>query len=160
MTSVMPSVDAGAERVYLHPGQLFVTGDAAIVTTILGSCVSVCLWDEQALVAGINHFLLPVNPARTPADPRYGNTAMTRLVAALIERGAAVPNLVAKVFGGASVIPSFSGARKAIGDQNVIAAHEALEKAGIRIAGEQTGGQRGRKLVFFTANGSAFVKEI
>lgn len=160
MTLAMPTIEAGAERVYLHPGQMFVTGDSAVVTTILGSCVAVCLWDERALVAGINHFLLPANPARTPADPRYGNTAMKQLVTAMVERGATVANLVAKVFGGASVIPSFSGARKAIGDQNVVAAREALETAGIRIAGEQVGGQRGRKLVFFTGNGSAYVKEI
>jgi chemotaxis protein CheD len=155
-----PVMETAVETVYLHPGQLYAASEAKVISTILGSCVSVCLWDSGAAVAGINHFLLPVNPVRSSDDPRYGNVAMEQLLNAMIRRGALPSRMIAKVFGGACVVAAFSGPRQAIGDQNVEAARQALAKAGIRIAGEQVGGRRGRKLHFHSVDGSAFVKEI
>ena len=51
---------------YLHPGQLLVSAHACAVTTILGSCVAVCLWDPVAKIGGINHFMLPTFSGRSP----------------------------------------------------------------------------------------------
>jgi len=146
--------------VYLHPGQIHVTTEPVIVATILGSCVSVCLWDPLARVAGVNHFLLPSTPLRGSEDMRFGNAAMEKLLDAMVQRGAVASRLLAKIFGGACVMQGFSGPRQAIGAQNVDIAREVLAQRGIRIAAEQTGGTRGRKLHFHTMNGSAYVKEI
>jgi len=160
MSAVAPETHEPVATVYLHPGQIFITGETVLVTTVLGSCVAVCLWDPIASVAGMNHFLLPSTPVRGANDLRYGNTAMERLISAMQSKGAVTERLVAKVFGGACVIPGFSGAREAIGTKNVAAAREALTRHGITIRGEQTGGRRGRKLLFHTGHGAAYVKEI
>jgi chemotaxis protein CheD len=149
-----------APSVYLFPGQIFTSAEPALVTTILGSCVAVCLWDPEISVGGINHFLLPANPMRGGADARYGNSAMERLLEAVVERGAHVGRLVAKIVGGARVIDGFSGARQSIGEQNVVVAREFLKRLEINVSGDQTGGRQGRKLLFHTGNGSAYVKEI
>ena len=149
-----------APNVYLYPGRIFTSVEPMVVSTILGSCVAVCLWDPSAAVGGINHFLLPSNPSRGASDPRYGDTAMTRLIDSMVERGAATRRLVAKIVGGASVLDAFAGARKSIGDQNVAIAREFLSRLDIRITGDQTGGRKGRKLLFHTGNGTAYVKEI
>lgn len=146
--------------VYLFPGHIYTSAEPAIVSTILGSCVAVCLWDRDAGVAGINHFLLPANPARGAGDARYGNTAMARLLEMMVERGASAYRLLAKIVGGASVLDSFSPTRRSIGEQNVEVARQFLKQADIRVAGDQTGGRHGRKLLFHTGNGSAYVKEI
>jgi chemotaxis protein CheD len=146
--------------VYLHPGQIHVTSEAAIVSTILGSCVSVCLWDPLTRIAGINHFLLPSTPLRGSDDARFGNAAMEKLLEAMARRGTVDSRLVAKIFGGACVMKGFSGPRQAIGAQNADVAREILTQRGIRVAAEQTGGTHGRKLHFHTVNGSAYVKEI
>ena len=153
---------AGAEyspSVYLFPGQIFASAEPALVTTILGSCVAVCLWDEEAGAGGINHYLLAANPMRGGADARYGNTAMQRLLESVVDRGASIKRLIAKIFGGARVIDGFT-ARQSIGEQNVIAARDFLQQNEIAIGGEHTGGRAGRKLLFNTSNGSAYVKEI
>jgi chemotaxis protein CheD len=148
-------------NVYLFPGRIFTSAEPAVVTTILGSCVAVCLWDPQIGIGGINHYLLPANPARgMTTDLRYGNTAMSRLLEAMRERGASARRILAKIVGGATVLDAFSASRRSIGDQNVIVAREFLKEAEIQIAGDQTGGRRGRKLLFHTGNGSAYVKEI
>jgi chemotaxis receptor (MCP) glutamine deamidase CheD len=50
---------------------MWVADTPAVITTILGSCVSVCLWSES--VAGINHFILPRGGIQ--ASGRYGSQA-------------------------------------------------------------------------------------
>ncbi|HYR27768.1 MAG TPA: chemotaxis protein CheD [Thermoanaerobaculia bacterium] len=149
------AAEEAPENVYLHPGQLYVASHSVMVSTILGSCVAVCLWDPAARVGGMNHFLLP-----SGKGPRYANDAMTALVDEMTRRGAFVARMVAKVFGGACVIAGFTGPRKAIGAQNAEAALQFLNSHSIPVRAEQTGGSRGRKLLFHTGTGQAYVKEI
>lgn len=152
--------DNALRRLYLYPGQLFVSGEPALVTTILGSCVAVCLWDPKTSVGGINHYLLPSNPLRGQSDPRYGDTAIAKLVEQLTIRGASQSRLVAKVVGGASIMSRFSDGRQSIGQQNTAVALQSLSALSIPVSAEQTGGLRGRKLLFHTGNGCAYSKEI
>lgn len=154
--SAFMAAEEAPESVYLHPGQIFTASHAVLVSTVLGSCVAVCLWDPVARVGGMNHFLLPSGKN----DARYGNAAMQQLVDEMIGRGALVARMVAKVFGGACVIPGFTGARQAIGARNADVARQYLAASVIPIRTDQTGGRRGRKLLFHTGSGAAFVKEI
>ena len=62
------AAEEAPESVYLHPGQVYTAGHAALVSTILGSCVAVCLWDPLVRVAGINHYLLPNLPLSSNRD--------------------------------------------------------------------------------------------
>jgi chemotaxis protein CheD len=158
-----PAGDTGAmRRVYLYPGQIVTSGQPLMVSTILGSCVSISMWDPVAAVGGINHYLLPFNPLSTSgqSDLRYGNTAIERLIEELLGLGVKKQRIVAKIVGGASILTGFSGSRQSIGDQNVAVARQLLAKHGIEISAEQTGGTRGRKFLFHTGNGSVFSKEI
>jgi chemotaxis protein CheD len=141
--------------IYLHPGQIYSASHAALVSTVLGSCVAVCLWDPIARVGGMNHYLLPMGKG-----PRYASEAMPQLIEEMTSRGAFVARIVAKVFGGACVIAGFTGTRKAIGTQNIDAALRFLSEHSIPLRAEETGGQRGRKLLFHTGTGKAYVKEI
>lgn len=141
--------------VYLHPGQIHATSHSTLISTVLGSCVAVCLWDPAARVGGMNHFLLPHG-----RGPRYGSEAMVQLVDAMTGRGAFVARMVAKIFGGACVIPGFTGPRKSIGAQNSEAALTFLAAHSIPVRVDETGGTRGRKLLFHTGTGQAYVKEI
>lgn len=149
------AAEEAPESVYLHPGQIYTASHAALVSTVLGSCVAVCLWDPIARVGGMNHYLLPMGKG-----PRYGNDAMAQLVEEMTSRGAFVARTIAKVFGGACVLPGFTGTRRAIGTQNAEAALQFLAAHSIPVRAEQTGGQRGRKLLFHTGTGQAYVKEI
>jgi len=151
----MMAAEEAPVSVYVHPGQLYAAAHAALVSTILGSCVAVCLWDPVARVGGMNHFLLP-----SGKGPRYANDAMPRLVEEMLARGAFVARTIAKVFGGACVIETFTGSRKAIGAQNADAALQFLAAHAIPVRVDQTGGRRGRKLLFHTGTGQAYVKEI
>ncbi|HWH76472.1 MAG TPA: chemotaxis protein CheD [Candidatus Binatus sp.] len=147
-------------KIYLHPGQLHATAEGCVVTTILGSCVAVCLCDRHAQVGGINHFLLPVSGKAELNSHRFGDVAVTELIAKVISLGADLKRLQAKLFGGANVIEAFRDRENHLGTQNVRLARALLESAGLPVISEDVGGRRGRKLIFQTDNGAAWVKEL
>ena len=156
--SAAPLAEAAVarERVYLHPGHSFVATAPTLVTTILGSCVSVCLWDEERRVGGLTHYLLP-RPINAQLDAaRFGTTAIPQLIDQLRARGAT--NLVAKIFGGSSMNSALAAAGRDLGTQNVNVAFELLGTLAIPVAAGDTGGASGRKLLFHTDDGAAFVK--
>ena len=151
---------AALPTIYLHPGQLFVAAGPAAVTTILGSCVAVCLWDSTLGIGGINHYLLPSGLRTASTGLRYGNVAIESLLEKLARAGARAPNLRAKLFGGACVLDAMRGKENHLGDKNVETARMALAEADIPVIASDVGGTRGRKLIFYPHDGSALVKLI
>jgi chemotaxis protein CheD len=147
------------KAVYLHPGQVAAFAEPAAVSTILGSCVGVCLWDPRAAVGGLNHFLLPETPERGAPSPRFGDAAMQGLLEKVVALGAHPARLRARVYGGACVLSAFEAADH-LGLRNVQAALRFLEERGIPVEARATGGRRGRKLLFHTDDGTAQVREI
>ncbi len=155
-----PRADACPAAAYLHPGQIFASAEPAAVTTILGSCVAVCLWDRSTGIGGVNHFQLPQWSGRGPRTPRFASVAIQALLDRLLALGARRAEIEAKVFGGACVTAGASERRKSLGDQNVEHALVYLRECAIPVSASATGGRRGRKLVFHTADGTAWVREL
>lgn len=155
-----PPPASPGQSAYLLPGQLFVSAENCTVTTILGSCVSVCLWDPAAQIGGINHFLLPAFNGEGLASARFGTIAIKELLDQLARLGSQKRNLLAKVFGGACVLEAFRDRQHHLGMQNVEVARAMLEAESIPLVSQDIGGQRGRKLIFHTADGTAWVKPL
>lgn len=154
--TVMP--DIVRERRYIQPGQLLVCTQPAAITTILGSCVAVCLWDRQRGIGGLNHFMLPMPTSSATASPRFGPAAMEQLIAKMRDAGARVPLLIARVFGGACMFGPNNSAH--LGQKNAEVAFDILSRRGIEILETDVGGNRGRKLTFHTDEGIAWIKLI
>jgi len=144
---------------YLHPGQLVVSVSPASISTILGSCVAVCVWDEEAGIGGMNHFLLPhFSGGRAASSARFGNVATEQLLLKLADAGARRSRMRAKIFGGASVLEALRGVGGSLGRSNVDVARQLLREAEIPLVAEDVLGDRGRKLIFRTDDGSARVR--
>jgi chemotaxis protein CheD len=159
-TALELRVETAPAQAYLHPGQVFASGEPTLVTTVLGSCVAVCLWDPSTGVGGINHFQLPQWSGKGPRTPRFASVAIQALLDRLLALGARRSEIRAKVFGGACVTAGSLGHRKSLGEQNVEHALVYLRECSLPVAATATGGPRGRKLVFHTSDGSAWVKEL
>lgn len=147
----------GRPQIYLQPGQLAAASQPTAMVTVLGSCVAVCLYDPETHVGGANHFLLPHHVERE-RSPRFGNVAIPELVTAVVRAGASRSALVAKVFGGASVLGATQGRR--LGEENAVLALRLLEDAHIPVLDLDVGGTRGRKLVFLTDEGTVWVRQL
>jgi chemotaxis protein CheD len=123
----------------------------SLMMTVLGSCVTVCLTDVQAKIAGMNHFMLPNvgascadNPQLDVLNPsaRYGVNAMELLINQMMHLGAERDRLKAWIFGGAKVLSTMSN----IGKSNVNFALQYLKTERIDISAQDTGGELPRKL--------------
>jgi chemotaxis protein CheD len=146
--------------VYVHVGQLYSAAQPSLVSTILGSCVAVCLWDGAAGVGGLNHYLLPQPVSNGISSPRFGNVAIEQLIAQVAKLGGDPRRLKAKVFGGASVLDAFQAERRSLGMGNVDLARRLLREAKIPIVAEDVGGTEGRRVLFHTGDGTAWVRKI
>ncbi len=155
--SAVPSPSGGAPALgahYLFPGTLFASDQPTLVTTILATCVSVCLWDPKARVGGIDHYLLPLWHGSGTATARFGATAFELLLAELDRLGASRKRLQAKVFGGMQGRASLSND---LGARNAELAERLLDEKRIPVVGRDVGGAHSRKLLFQTHDGVALV---
>ncbi len=142
---------------YLYSGAIHVATEPCNISTVLGTCISVCLWDEQLRYGGMNHFLLPLWDGSGLASPRYGNVAVMRLIEDLEAAGAKRSRLKAKVFGGKEV-GNDRNALINIGWRNATIAMEELKEANIQVTAMEVGGDYGRKIIFDTATGGVKLK--
>jgi chemotaxis protein CheD len=151
---------AALPATYVHPGQIAISAEAGVLTTILGSCVAVCLHDPRVRVGGLNHYLLP-NQADSPeVASRYGPLAITQLVEGMLCHGAQVKRMTAQIFGGAAVLAAFSDERNHLGMRNARLARDMMADYGIPVTGSDVGGNRGRKLMFSPRDGTTHVQLI
>jgi len=137
------SVLQGEVKITHQPGE--------VLTTILGSCVAVCMWDPVAGVGGMNHFLLPASSGQSGETIKYGAHAMELLINGLLRQGAGRGSLVCKLFGGASM-GNHSGR---IGKSNIAFAKSFLEAEGIPVLAESIGGIEARRVRFWATSGRA-----
>lgn len=122
-----------------------------VLTTILGSCVATCIWDDVAGVGGMNHFLLPGDDGVASDQVKYGVNAMELLINGLLSVGALRSRLRAKLFGGAHVVESLGD----IGAKNAAFAQRFLSLEGITCVGQSLGGDRARRVKFWPTSGRA-----
>jgi len=132
-----------------------------VLRTVLGSCVGICLYDAQKKIGGLSHIMLPSNSGRTPHPLKYADTAIPLLMKKMAERGVSGKMLRAKVVGGAKM---FRVAEESllgeIGKNNVTVVKEMLNKLGIGIVAEDTGGDHGRTVDFYLDTGEVRVKTL
>lgn len=153
----MKRKDAGLVQQVIYVGQVFASRQPALGQTLLGSCVSACLYDEVAGVGGLNHFLLPGTAMRNADAARYGVHAMELLINSLMKLGADRGRLQAKVFGGAN-LRGFGTLR--VGTRNREFVREFLATEGIPIRGGRLGGSQPLQVRFYTETGRAMVRPL
>jgi chemotaxis protein CheD len=133
---------------FIKPGYIFVSAKPAIISAVLGSCVSVCIYDNKLKIGGMNNFKLPKTSQSTEATARFGNVSTSALIRMMIENGSRISSLEAQIFGGSNH-PDFSS-RNDVGEENIMIAKNILKKKGIDLVSQDVGGQKGRKIVYDT----------
>lgn len=148
---------AQEQRIHVIQGEHQVSGDPLVcLTTVLGSCVAACIWDAEARVGGMNHFLLPEAPDGAIEDRRYGVHAMELLINSLLTRGASRRRLRAKAFGGGRMTHSMTD----IGGRNEAFIRRFLIDEAIMLEAESLGGDQARRVQFWPATGRARLHRI
>ena len=159
-------LDTDLPVVNLHPGELFVAQEPTLIATILGSCVSVCLFCPRQKTGAMCHGVMPARPDLSVEDSfRFVETSVRYMVEILTNGNLLCPNagLVAKIFGGADVLEVRFGPAsdaRSIGSMNIKAAREALARYNVSVAVEEVGGVNGCKLFFYSHTGEVLLRRI
>lgn len=132
---------------FLKPGFIYLPEKPTVISTVLGSSVSVSLYDKRLKTGGMNHFLFPNAGSGQKTTAIYGNISVPVLIRMMMENGSKRSHLEAQIFGGAfnSEVSSID-----IGRDNLRTARDILVRKQIKIVSEDVGGSKGRKVVFNT----------
>jgi chemotaxis protein CheD len=150
--------------VKILPGQYYSARHDVVIVTVLGSCVSACLWDPARRIGGMNHFMLPglgrngATGAQAQEPARMGVYAMEVLINQMLKLGGERSGLTAKVFGGGSVLEGMEALN--IGNQNGAFVLEFLREEGIPVVAQDLYDTCPRKVYFFPATGKVLVKRL
>ena len=159
--------------VFLQPGEYCVGGAAHRIRTVLGSCVSVTLWDPASRVGAMSHFLLATRGARSKRvddvcgldllalDARYGDEALRLMLHDLALRKVAPTACRAKIFGGGNMFSHDHGdGATAVGRRNGEAARGLLQEHGIEIESESLFGDGHRQIAFDVETGHVWARQV
>jgi chemotaxis protein CheD len=138
------------------PGEFYVTRKEEMITTVLGSCVSACIYDPGRNWGGMNHFMLPGTDSDDSASARYGLFAMESLINEILKLGSRKEHLRAKLFGGGQIIAQMTD----VGQKNIRFAKKFLFSEGIPMESADLGLVYPRKVNFFPATGKVMVKRL
>lgn len=144
-----------AKNFYLQPGFIFVSQEPHNIHTVLGSCISVCLWDNVNMFGGMNHFIYS-SCNSDERNGRYGEVSLPHMLQLMLDMGSKKTNLRAHLIGGARNAHLYS----LVGDENIVLAEKWLKKSRIPIVVKDVGGEHGRKIVFHNQSGEVYIYRV
>ena len=154
--------------VFLKPAEVCFTEEQALVMTVLGSCISVTMFNRRLPFAGMCHVLMP-NCRHDEACRgycheafRYTDCAIKQMAEKFESLGIKRNEIVLKVFGGADIMAGHDKGRRtlSVGRQNIDSARKTLLNERLRVSASHVGGAFGRKVLFFTQTGEVLMKRI
>lgn len=145
------------QQIYLLPGTLYCSDCSAEITTTLGSCVSVVIYDTITKKSGMNHYMLPY-VCKNDISFKYGDVSISYLIKNMKSLCGKLHSFEAKIFGGSCVLDSYIG--KDICLNNIKVAEEYLEKHNIPIVSKYTGGNIGLNIKLNTDTGDVYLRKI
>ncbi len=137
-------------------GQITAGGPPHRMKAVVGSCIALSLYHARLKRGAMAHIVLPDSAGREGLPGKFANTAVPRMLELLKDFSASAACLTAKLAGGANMFGSAGPLQ--IGDANIEAVAEALRAAGIRIAAQDVGGNRGRRVTFECEGGAMIVE--
>ncbi len=139
-------------------GQIGAAQTAASFRSVLGSCIGLAFYNSAVKAGTFAHIVLPESAGRPGSLGKFADTAIPEMIRLMKRYGVLPRNIVAKMAGGADMFGH--GGPMQIGDFNTAAVKLGLEQAGIKLASEDTGGQKGRRVIFDCRNGEFLVQTV
>jgi len=144
--------------VKVKPGEFYIANDDLVITTLLGSCVSACIFDPVTGYGGLNHFMLPTGGPNDDLQrsSRYGLFAMEQLINELMKHGCLRENLQVKLTGGGNMMSGIAN----IGQQNIDFILKYIDDEGLKLIASDLGGDQARRVAFFPTTGRMLVNKL
>ena len=152
-------------KIILKPAEIYVGEQPAIVTTTLGSCVSMIFFHQGHHLGAISHALLPTSHGQENGQEnrfKYVDSSFLWMLERFQSWGIKTQQIQVKLFGGAELLEYDKGDSQmvTVGQQNIKKALELIETHGLNLKASNLGGEMGRKIFFYTDSGIVLVKNI
>jgi chemotaxis protein CheD len=148
-------------RVFLKPGELYISDIPTVVSTILGSCIAVTIFNKRLKTGGICHAMLPRSPYENEYSVfRYADSSIFYMLNKFEMMGIRKDEIEVKVLGGADVIGRINEDTVSIGRKNIEIAMEIIRNENLQLTVSDVGGKMGRKVHFYTHTGKVLLKRI
>jgi chemotaxis protein CheD len=146
-------------KVFLKPGELYIGKESAVISTILGSCLSITMFNARLGVGGICHALFPSDLKQTKGKEfHYVDRSVSYMLNKFEKMGIKKNEIEVKVFGGASIIDATY--KKSVGRANIEAALNIIKDKDLKVLTHDFGGTLGRKIIFNTHTGRVLLKKL
>lgn len=148
-------------RIYLKPGELYFTVNPSIVSTVLGSCISITMYNAEHHTSAICHALLPEEII--PGDPyRYVDSSITAMLRQFNRHSISREEIQVKLFGGSDILPPGTNEYRTmtVGQQNILRARQCIKQEGLNLIASDVGGTSGRKILFHTHSGEVYLQRL
>lgn len=143
--------------VKVKPGEHYVANEDVVITTVLGSCISACIYDPVMRLGGLNHFMLPAGEAdHIGSSSRYGLFAMEQLINDMMKQGCQRQDMQVKLTGGGNMMVGLSD----IGQQNIDFILKYIEDEGLNLIASDLGGDQARRVAYFPLEGRMLVNKL
>lgn len=154
--------------IYLHPGEVCFSNKDVVVSTVLGSCISITMNSNGKPFSGISHCQLPTckelndKPLVCSEPYKYVDSTIKNMLKKFNENGISNSEIEVKIFGGADVLQTVAGKTKinTIGSQNINSAIKTISEHNLKIIASDIGGERGRKIFFRSKTGEVFLNRL
>ena len=135
-----------------------------LITVGLGSCIGTIIYDEASHIGGLSHIMLPDSQPflhkREIKPEKFADLALPAMVAELklkIRR----PRFQAKIVGGANMFQFQTlNASSNIGQRNIEAVEEVLDRLNIPIVAKHVGGSAGRTMIVDLQDFKTMVRQV
>ncbi len=147
----------------INQGEIFVAKEPTLVSTILGSCVTICLFHPRQIAGAMCHCQLPNAPVDTANNPLcYVDKTLPVMINELHKLGVPYREMQAKLFGGAMVtgLQGKMALHNRVGPANVEKARQVLQQYALPLVAECVGGHKGYKIFFHSSNGDVYLSRL
>ncbi len=154
--------------IYLKAGEMHFSERSVVVSTVLGSCLSITMFHRKLAIGAVCHGLLPHCRKKQACDDscmqvfKYVDCSIRNMLKLFDQLDVKRRELEVKVFGGADMFDTARNRRAtfSVGKLNIATANTVIEQEGLSIVSMDVGGTRGRKLYFHTRTGEVLIKHL
>ncbi len=144
---------------FLQPESIFVPKEATKIFSVVGSGIVVAIWEKRLKIGGLCHFTNPIRENRSIVSYKFALPSILGVVSHLEKIGGKVKNMEASIFGGSEKVGA-KNYKPLLGKKNADTTVKILNKKGIEIITNDTGGIRGRKIMFNSETGETIVAKV
>ncbi len=152
----------------LKPGGLSIRTTPTLIQTAVGSCLAITMFAPRQKIGAISHPMLPFPPEHERQTcfvrdlRKYVSFVVSEMLRKMKHHDVQTHDIEVKIFGGGELFGQYGEQQenRTVGRLNVQTVMQLIESERLFLKTFDVGGNRGRKILFYTHSGEVLVKRL